>query len=161
MILRHEGEWPPAPSGLVQHGPLVNVTLGHKDDYAGMESRRPAEFPSARMMIDTGAAFTVIEEPLAFSLGLRPVRFREVIGVDRRPVERPVFPMSVVLVMHDGLGNRKSVRFKVDIVGVPRAQDEGYVGLLGRDFLQHFELLYDGPKARFSLIRDRSRLRRR
>jgi len=113
-------------------------------------------------MIDTGAAFTVIEEPLAVSLGLRPVRFREVIGVDQRPVERPVFPMSVVLAMHDGLGSQKSVRFKVDIVGVPRrARDEGYVGLLGRDFLQHFELHYDGPKARFTLIRDKGRVRRR
>ena len=114
------------------------------------------------MMIDTGAAFTVIEEPLAEALGLRPVRFREVIGIDQKPMERPVFPMSVVLAMHDGLGTSKSVRFKVDIVGVPtRARDEGYIGLLGRDFLQHFEFLYDGPKARFTLIRDRGRLRRR
>lgn len=161
MIVRHEGVCPPAPWGLVENGPLVAVTLGHVDDYVGMEGRRPTNFPRSKMMIDTGAAFTLIEETIAVRLGFRPVRFREVIGVDQAPSMRPVFRMSIGLEVGDGLGNNLTVVFKEQVVGMPPpAHPEEYVGLLGRDFLRHFEFTYDGPNARFSLARHRSTRRK-
>jgi len=146
----------PAPWGLVDMGPLVTVTLGHPNDYVGMESHRPAEFPRRKMLIDTGAAFTLIESSVAATLGFRPIRYREVIGIDQKPTMRPVFRMSLGLEVGDGQGNNHTVVFKEQVVGMPDpVRSEGYVGLLGRDFLRHFILTYDGPQARFSLARKR------
>ncbi len=112
------------------------------------------------MLIDTGAAFTLVDENICLELGFAPHRFQEVIGVDQRPHERPVFRLTVGLRMHDDIGRARNVRFVEDIVGMPRpVRDEGYVGLLGRDFLRHFELIYDGPTSHFQLVRDPHRIR--
>ncbi len=117
-----------------------------------MEDLRPAEFPRHKMLIDTGAAFTLIEDRLAVALGMRPIRYREVIGIDQKAKMRPVFRLSIGLEVGDGLGNNRTVVFREDVVGMPRPpRDEEYVGLLGRDFLSHFELTYDGPNARYGL----------
>ncbi|MFT7625065.1 MAG: hypothetical protein ACI9WU_004256 [Myxococcota bacterium] len=142
----------PAPWGLVEHGPQVTVTVGHNADYMGIEDLRPEVFPVCKMLIDTGAAFTLIEEDIAVKLGFRPIRYREVIGVDQKPTMRPVFRLSIGLEMGDGLGNERVVVFREDVVGMPRpTRTESSVGLLGRDFLSHFVLGFDGPNARYSL----------
>lgn len=156
MIVRHEGECLPRPWGLVETGPLVNVTLGHADDYVGMEDLMPQHFPLAKMMIDTGASFTLVEERVVARLGYRPIRYREVLGVDQKPTMCPVFRMSIGLLMGDRLGNDHTVVFREDVVGMRAPDDtQAYVGLLGRDFLVHFEFTYDGPKASFVLSRNR------
>jgi hypothetical protein len=146
----------------MRNGPLVAVQLGHEADYVGMEDRRPAAFPNRRMLIDTGAAFTLIDQTIALELGFLPHRFQEVIGVDQQPTERPVFRLTIGLTMVDELGRGRFFRFAEDIVGMPPVvRDEGYVGLLGRDFLRHFDLIYDGPNGRFQLVRDQDKIRRR
>jgi len=133
------------------------VTLGHVDDYTGIEDAMPTDFPEAKMMIDTGAAFTLLEEETLVELGLSPIRFHEVIGVDQKPHMRPIFRVSIGLVVGDGLGNNHTVVFRETVTGMPPAvRAEPYVGLLGRDFLRHFEFTYDGPNARFSLARNRN-----
>lgn len=135
-------------------GPLVTITVGHPDDYAFVATEPPQTYPRLKMMIDTGAAFTLIEENIPVEQGLRPIRFRDVIGVDQLPAMRPVFRMSLGLEVGDGMGNNRTLVFKEDIVGMPVPQKpEQYAGLLGRDFLRHFRFVYDGPNARFELIR--------
>ncbi len=162
MALRYEGYFPPAPHGLALRGPLIDVQIGHATDYVGMEDRQPLVFPAHRMLIDTGAAFTLLDENICLDLGFGPHRFQEVIGVDQRPHERPVFRLTIGLTMQDEVGRAKFVRFAEDIVGMPRpVRDEGYIGLLGRDFLRHFEFIYDGQDSRFRLVRDKTRIRRR
>ena len=119
-----------------------------------MEDLAPATFPRLKMMIDTGAACTLIEEQIAITMGLRPVRFEEVIGVDQKPTMRPVFRMSIGLEVGDGMGNNHMAVFRETVVGMhPPLREEPYVGLLGRDFLRHFQFMYDGPSASFVLQR--------
>lgn len=156
MKLWHEGECPPPPWGLVRAGPLVEVTIGHPDDYLYVDAEPPQSFATRKMMIDTGAAFTLIEEDLPAAQNLRPIRFREVIGVDQRAAMRPVFRMSLGLEVGDDRGHHTVVTFREDVVGMPPPETpEEYVGLLGRDFLRHFRFVYDGPTARFQLIYER------
>ena len=161
MIRWHVGECPPAPWGLVQAGPLIAVRIGRVDDFRFVETSPPETFPVQKMMVDTGAAFTLVNETVPVELGLRPIRYREVIGVGQTAAMRPVFRLSLGLEVGNDEGNTALVYFTEDIVGMPAPErPEPYVGLLGRDFLRHYRFVYDGPQALFRLIYDPGRARR-
>jgi hypothetical protein len=156
LTTRHIGFVNPVPWGLVQQGPLVQVTLGlHPDDFQRVvaEGGTPKSFQHA-LMVDTGAQATSVENKIPEALGLVPIRFARMMGVSGKPEDYPVYRMSVGIGMGDDrTGTVLPAVFVADVVGTPSPPAPlSHVGLLGRDFLRHVQLLYDGPKGRFELV---------
>ncbi len=106
------------------------------------------------LMVDTGAQCTCIEDAVAKGLGLIPIRFAQMMGVSGKAEEYPVYRMSITIGMsEDGTGAPGQAVFSADVVGTPSPPKPlTHVGLLGRDFLQHVKLVYDGPAGAFDLI---------
>jgi len=104
------------------------------------------------MMIDTGAQSTIVEKQIATQLGLKPIRFAPMIGVSQKPELCPVYLMSITILV-SGDGMEGSVTFNNEVVGMSSpVRPQPHVGLLGRDFLSHMTLVYEGPKGSFELI---------
>ena len=154
MSLRYESQWAD-PARLTLDGPIISVQLGHSADYIGRESLTPSVFPKLDMMVDTGARFTLVETDRLVQLGLFPIRFQEIIGVDQVATDCPVFRMSLVLMMKDRMtGRNTAVRMPMDVLGMATtAAHEPYRGLLGRNFLMNFQFEYSGATGAFSLTR--------
>ncbi len=55
--------------------------------------------------------------------------------------------------MQDTQGKTAVVTFESDMAGIPSAPSQSpHQGLIGRDFLGHLKLVYDGPKGTFALV---------
>lgn len=72
------------------------------------------------------------------------------VSVTQSVVRAPVFPASLALWL-EGDGPPRSERFPLRMVGLPPSRSGAFDGVLGRDFLQHFDLRYHGPDGRFEL----------
>jgi hypothetical protein len=104
------------------------------------------------MMVDTGATCTLISDALADQLGVRPLRYRSIVGVSGVPEDRPVYRMAIGILMAPQRGEPAIATFEADVVGMPEASPGAqHQGLLGRDFLQFMRLVYDGPTGTFEL----------
>lgn len=154
---RHRGQVSPAPGGLVALGPLVQVWFSpHRLDQELLAAAGTdwEAFP-AKMMVDTGAELTLVEDVVPGTLGLTPIRFQEVEGIGGR-VDAPVYRLQIAIKAADNAGHSGWMTFSSDVVAVPSpptpTEQRPHVGLLGRDFLQHIRLIYDGPSATFELV---------
>jgi hypothetical protein len=145
------------PSGLIVEGPLVNVTFRpHPADIELLASEGVAWEPIAhKMMIDTGAQLTVVEDAVPSFLHLVPIRFQGIAGVTG-DLDCPVYRLAIVIAVDDGRRNPSEMQFSADVVAVPPVPELGrpHVGLLGRDFLSHVRFEYDGPRGEYRIIRD-------
>ena len=105
----------------------------------------------AKLMVDTGAQNTVIDEVLASTLGIQPVRHMQMVGVSQKPEMCPVYMMAITIGMSSGRDTAE-VTFATHVVGMKSMpQANQCQGLLGRDFLQHFLFHYNGPAGRFEI----------
>jgi hypothetical protein len=99
-------------------------------------------------LIDTGASITAVDEGLVESLGTQPIgQMRLSTPSQSRPawlyaarMSFPDFPIPALDVL--------------DVVGCT-LQPQGFIALLGRNFLRTVVLVYDGPGGLFTLLRDR------
>jgi hypothetical protein len=106
----------------------------------------------ARMMVDTGAQRTLVDDRLPAQLGFKPLRYEQMIGVSQKPELYPVYKMSIAIMMDAGHAGYVQVQFHADIVGMPTpGAAQQHNGLLGRDFLRQFKFVYDGPAGEFHL----------
>jgi hypothetical protein len=149
VTVRHRGNVTPVPHGLIFKGPLVRVTFGpHPDDAkATAAAGGTPKTMVHRLMVDTGAQSTVV--------GLIPIRYVRIMGVSGKPEECPLYRMSITIGMEeDGSGGTVlPAQFVANVAGVASPPKPlTHVGLLGRDFLSHVRLLYDGPKGEFEII---------
>jgi hypothetical protein len=133
--------------GLLQDGPLVEVRLSPPRIQAEKMSANGKKVPSvaAKLMLDTGAAKTAIDNTLAAELNLVPIRFEQVVGVSQESQECPVY--LLVLRINVTLNGRKmEYSCSTEALGIPSPrQGEPYSGFIGRDFLASWRLTYDGP----------------
>lgn len=153
--MRHRGVVRPPQIGLIAEGPLVQVTIVQTQ--AAVDALKAAgqepENAAGKMMIDTGAQITAVENDLLEAIGLAPIRLIPVMGVSQRSEDCPVYRAGIVIGFGDGSTNAVELMFESDIVGVRAAPiSKGYIGLLGRDFLSNFELHYDGIAGTFDII---------
>lgn len=137
---------------LQDQGPLV---LGQLT----LESRALARARSAglsvpprtvHLLVETGAATSGIGHDIALSLGLIADEVISVVSVTQTVMRTPVFPASLALWL-EGDGPPRSELFPLRMVGLPPSRSGAFDGVLGRDFLQRFELRYFGPDGRFEL----------
>ena len=126
------------PYQLVHHGPVIAVTIGFDPDFqpgAGVHPNLPPNrYPA---LVDTGATRSCIDSALAAALHL-PIMDRDEIG---------------------GVGGLTEVNLYLAQIYIPelqftiyggfagahlRAGGQPYYALLGRTFLRHFSMHYDG-----------------
>lgn len=108
-----------------------------------------------RMLVDTGAQKTVVDRGIAEALGLVPVRFEQMVGVSHIPEDCPVFLMSLTIGVGDEFGTMTLVSFTSEMIGMSTPPDpRPFNGLLGRDFLRHARLSWDGRAGHCDLIVD-------
>jgi predicted aspartyl protease len=120
---RYANEVPPAP--------YVLVILSNPDGTA-----RTGDLPAK---VDTGADRTVIPTLLAGQLGLRELERLTFAGLAGQQIELPVY--SVQLVVRD---------LAPIIVEVAASDGEPYI-LLGRDVLNRYRILLDGPSGKLEI----------
>jgi hypothetical protein len=109
-----------------------------------------------RMMFDTGAENTVVEDAVPKFLHLEPIRYQAIAGVTGDP-DCPVYRLEITIganASDDDRGKAKELRFSADIFAVPPVAEfaRPHVGLLGRDLLQLVRFEYDGPAGAYRLI---------
>ncbi len=138
--------WEHSGRFLTAIGPLVHVRYRCVDLEAGEVEPPPV---AGVMLIDTGADITGIDNAIPEAMGLVPLRFMPVAGVNNAPEDYPVYRMGIDIsgVRH---GERETVTFNAHVVGTP-ASAEGYSGLLGRDSPQHLKFIYDGRTSTYRL----------
>ena len=131
MSTSYQCESDEGPTGLAISGPFARVVLERLDTV--VPRRR------VRMLVDTGAQIThvcrdVLELMEIPSTGRRV----PVASPNTEPHWEPVYQVGVWLMVEP-----KPVR--VDPLVVPMARESSSCdGVLGRDFLRHFQLFYDG-----------------
>lgn len=110
------------------------------------------------MMIDTGARFSLVTEPVLAQLGMAPTGMTDVRTSLQDVVLRPVYRIAVGLEFEDEYGESHLAKIPLSVIASPpvtatlsRDTTLHHDGLLGLDFLQHFTLVYDGPSGDFRL----------
>lgn len=145
---------------LIEQGPLVEVSFRpHPVDIEALASEGVAWEPIVhKMMIDTGAQVTIVEEAVPQFLSLVPTRYQAIGGVTG-DLNCPVYRLGITIVGRDDDGVEKAIQFSADVVAVPPVADVArpHVGLLGRDFLQYVRFEYDGPHGVFRIVDEQVR----
>ncbi|MCG8556432.1 MAG: aspartyl protease family protein [Proteobacteria bacterium] len=100
-------------------------------------------------MIDTGADVTVVHKHVAEDLGIPPLRLHPLVGISGEPQMRPVYLLSVVLGLSDGISREGSMTMDAQMIGIDGDRDAECSGVLGRDFLSVCRFYYDGPRGAF------------
>lgn len=136
-----------ASSRLVQLGPRLLVQVGFDEGYDPRSPGRIARLPSEPLvaLIDTGASISCIDVNLALSLGLP-----EVDAITAVTADGPTRAIAFLAQVHS-----PSLKFTLHgrCAGMRiAAPTHEHVMLIGRDFLGHFRMLYDGPSGGVELI---------
>ena len=157
-----------SPADLVVLGPIINgywMNPTAKEAALREAGKQVPQPVVGQLLIDTGASTSCISQEVADQLGLIPVSVNRSFGAHgqrKALVYRARIGLSVLennerFVMEI----EKPVLAVVDLQksAHPDATYRGaplnFVGLLGRDFLAHMKLTYDGPRGRFRFEIDR------
>lgn len=128
----------PAKDLLVRLGPTLRVDVGFDPDYDGTKPQTPPNLPvkAAWALIDTGASICCIDAALAMHLNLPIIDQRTCSGISG----------AVEVNMHLAQIHAPSLNFTIygSFAAVDLAGGQHPV-LIGRDFLRHFKMTYDGP----------------
>ena len=157
-----------SPADLVALGPIINgYWMIPTAKEAALRDAGAAIPPPAvgQLLIDTGASTSCITQEVAAQLGLKPVGVSKSFGahgqrnalVYRARIGLAVlennerFVMEIEKPVLEVVDLQKSTPPSATYRGSPL----NYVGLLGRDFLAHVKLTYDGPRGQFRFQIDR------
>lgn len=129
------------PSELLAKGALIRVLLSHShtDQEVVKQCGESLPSPSSTMaMIDTGAAYSLVDPKIAKTLKLQPRDVPRVIfaGEEHRREEYVInieFP-----------GNKDHLKPFLDVRVVNRPIEPGVGCLLGRNVLARWEIMYNG-----------------
>jgi len=124
---------------LVKFGPTIKVDLGLKS------RSRAGELPDLQAkglwaLVDTGAGGDCIDDELARSLGLPPTDEGEISGVGGRH-HAFIYTARLYIPKLDKLLFQPFTGVKL------QEGDQRHRVILGRQFLRHYRLIYDGPTA--------------
>ena len=136
------------PDLLVLRGPTLPVLIGLDTNFAAVTPTRvDAVQRLSPALVDTGSDTTCIDSDLAYALNL-PVANQEIVsGIHGRGIVN--FHLARIYVP------RLEVEFSGAFVGAHlEAGGQPYSAIIGRDFLRHFRLTYDGRTGEVSLSND-------
>jgi predicted aspartyl protease len=132
---------------LIQLGPKLLVQVGFDPGYDPRSPGRVARLPEHPIvaLVDTGASISCIDIHLAKSLELP-----EVDAITAVTADGPTHAVAYLAQVHS-----PSLKFTLHgrCAGLRiAALTHPHVMLIGRDFLSHFRLLYDGPSGNVELV---------
>jgi predicted aspartyl protease len=135
-------------TGLQLEGPKVAIEIAVPTVLAEFLARNGMAVPPARSgfaLIDTGASITAVDEQVVASLGIQPI--------GRMKLSTPSQSRSAWLYAARLTCSGVAIPplEVLDIVGCT-LQPQGFIALLGRNFLRKVVLVYDGPGGFFTLL---------
>lgn len=142
---------------IVREGAMVVAMIGHPHDRHHAILAR-GEIPprqEVRLLVDTGAELSFINEGIARHLDLRFLRSQPIVGLSQKAEVHRVY----AAVLHLGFDKPKPdmTAIPVALAGMREATGRlQFDGLLGRDFLADFDFAYSGPGHTFALRTDRN-----
>jgi len=134
-------------SSLQLDGPRIAIEIGVPTVLAKFLVRSGLPVPAARRgfaLIDTGASITAVDEEVVASLGIQPIGQMKLSTPSQ---SRPAWLYAARLTCS---AVAVPVVEILDIVGCT-LQPQGFIALLGRNFLRKVVLVYDGPGGFFTL----------
>lgn len=132
---------------LIREGPSLNVHVGFDSAYNSKSAKRPqSQILDVRALIDTGATMSSIDTDLADKLKLPRVDQQPVAGVSGKDM-MPVFLAQIYVPDLSFIIYGRFHGARLTEGGIP------YQVLLGRSFLSHFIMTYDGIKGQVTLLR--------
>jgi predicted aspartyl protease len=139
-------DFPPS-LGLAHRGPCIQVAVGLAKVVATPLLEQGVEIPkpvSGLAMIDTGASHSCVDNGVATSLGLPVVDVCRMTSASHEATQANIYPIHVELLGTD---------ISVDIAKAIGAalEPQGLTMLIGRDFLQHCTLFYNGLAGQVTL----------
>ena len=133
----------PNPEHLQEVGPRLPVQVSIADELAALhtengETTQPAE---GFALFDTGASRTCVDEAVLQRLGLTPT------GTTQISTPSDSRSANLYVCTIDFPAYNPLRRSNHEVIGVQLA-GQRCIALIGRDFLSHMILIYDGPGAR-------------
>lgn len=126
------------PSDLIQYGPTIDVRIGYDPNYQPSLGRRAQLPPQLHpALVDTGAQETALDAELADSLNL-PVLDRRLIAGASGLFESTVYLAQIYIPELDF-----TIVGPFDSANLA-ASGQPYSALIGRTFLRHFSMAYEG-----------------
>jgi predicted aspartyl protease len=130
----------PPRVALLQSGPCVQIIIGLAQSFVEQLVQQGQTVPqpvTGMALVDTGASTTCIDDVLAQNLGFPVIDVVQMTSASHAGTEANVYPIQMEIV-------GSPIR-----VNVPRAiganlTPQGIVALIGRDYLQHCTLFYNG-----------------
>jgi len=134
-----------AGAGLQLEGPKVAIEIAVPTVLAEFLVRSGLPVPTPRAgfaLIDTGASITAVDEGIVASLCIQPI--------GQMKLSTPSRSMPAWLYAARLTCSGMAVLEILDIVGCS-LQPQGFIALLGRNFLRSVVLVYDGPAGVFTI----------
>lgn len=137
----------PPSIALLQNGPVVQVIIELGQSFAEPLVQQGQSVPqpiAGVALVDTGASTTCIDDGLAQRLGFPAIDVVQMTSASHAGTDANVYPIQMEIV---------GSPIKVN---VPRAiganlPPQGIVALIGRDYLQHCTLFYNGITGQITL----------
>ena len=138
----------PNPAGLATLGAFFPIEVHVPPQIAQVLSAQGQAVPppiAGLAIIDTGATMTCVHEPLLTQLGLNPISVVQA-GTANGPVQQSVYPGRIIFPAQGWTIDLSGVA-GVDLTGqfVPLNPRQPLVALLGRNILQHWLFIWNGP----------------
>jgi predicted aspartyl protease len=130
---------PPAVA-LQQRGPIVQVMIGLAQTFADQLLQQGTALPSpvsGHALIDTGASTTCVDDTIAQFMGLPAIDVVTMASASHASTQQNVYPIHMQIV-------GSPIRVEVPRAIGANLQVQGIIALIGRDYLQHCVLHYNG-----------------
>lgn len=137
----------PKHLGLERHGPLLDVTIAIPNSLKELfeeKGETPPDPVSGKVLIDTGASRTCVDDTIVQSLKIQPIDTTKIITAGGM-IQKELYPVILGLPGTDFPHTEFTEVIGVDL------NDAGIIALLGRDVLAHFICVYNGPEGTISL----------
>ena len=134
-------------AGLQLDGPKIAIEIAVPIVLAEFLARSGLPVPPAQRgfaLIDTGASITAVDEDVVASLGIQPIGQMKLSTPSQ---QRPAWLYAAQVTCP---GMAIPVLEILDVVGCTLAP-QGFIALLGRNFLRKVVLVYDGPAGSFTV----------
>jgi hypothetical protein len=136
------------PNGLMLVGAVLPIEIHVPPQIAQVLADRGDPIPapvSGLALIDTGATLTCVHEPVLQQLGLNPIGIVQS-GTASGPVQQSQYPARLVSPDQGWTSDINAVT-GVNLSGqqIPLDPPQDLIALIGRNLLQHWVLIWNGP----------------
>jgi len=144
----------PGGPGLVLQGPVLEVIVSVPQPVAESLQREKKPVPNPVVgvaLIDTGATRTSIDNSVVSALGIPPTGTTK-LGTAGGAQEATLHAVQIIFPTMNNLGVFLPQAISCNLSGTVLPGGGRLTVLFGRDLLQHFVMIYNGPLGRVTLL---------